>query len=426
MIGARLARRARRRTHELDPAFGIREGAGLLEPARGRQHQVRAPRGLRQEQLLHDEQLERIERFEHRVLVADRSGPRPRPGSTSRAAGPRAPPRASPAASGPASRAARRPTRARVARAARDRRAADSPARSPAWRPCRRCPGRCSGRAAAACRRRGGRCCRSSSARFVSASTEATPCVSSESPRPVTKSAGPRASSAAACSICARGTPVVSAAASIDTRVETAQEGLGVLAAFGQVRGVKSCPRRAASAPWPGTAGRSFRDAAPGAASRRSASSMRRGSITSSGVPRSAACRMRAPMTGCASLAFAPATTMQLRGLDVVVARARRSRAGRHAQRLGGAAVTHARTAVDVVAAEHRAKQLLQQVGGLVGRARRGQEAERIRAMAPVQLAQASRRPRRWPASQETGFSSPPSRSSGRVRRSGERRQACA
>ena len=58
VVRAGLARRARRRTHELDPALGVGEGARLLEPARGRQHQVRAPRGLRQEELLHDEQLE--------------------------------------------------------------------------------------------------------------------------------------------------------------------------------------------------------------------------------------------------------------------------------------------------------------------------------------------------------------------------------
>ena len=41
-----------------------------------------------------------------------------------------------------------------------------------------------------------------------------------------------------------------------------------------------------------------------------SASSMRRGSITTSGVPASAAWRMRAPTTGWASVGLAPATTM--------------------------------------------------------------------------------------------------------------------
>ena len=64
-IRPRLARRAQRRAHALNAALAVRERAVLLEEARSGQYEVRAARRLGEKQLLHDEQVETLERLQH-------------------------------------------------------------------------------------------------------------------------------------------------------------------------------------------------------------------------------------------------------------------------------------------------------------------------------------------------------------------------
>ena len=87
------------------------------------------------------------------------------------------------------------------------------------------------------------------------------------------------------------------------------------------------------------------------------------------------------------------------RPLDVGERGGRRARAGDGAERGGGGGVTDARAAVHVVRAEADAEELLEQIRGLVRRARGGERAERIRAVRAVDRVEAlgQERERRFP-----------------------------
>ena len=172
----------------------VREGARPARASPRRAARVGVARGLREEELLHDQEVE-PRRAPHARAVSF--------GSLC-------------ATSSPWIQSARRsPRRGRLehlrnrqAGRRRGRRAPDaldarahagvvdgagSRSAARACRPCRRCPARCSDRAAAGCRRPARPMLPVSMARFASAITEPVPWVSSERPSPCTKSTGPAA-----------------------------------------------------------------------------------------------------------------------------------------------------------------------------------------------------------------------------------------
>ena len=183
-VGPRLAGWLEHRLHELDPPLGVRERAFLFEEGRRRQDHVRVGRGLVGEDVLADEEVERLERAGdvcavgvglgdvlaedvHRLQLAGDGGVEhlrhlvagaPReldPPGRLEAAGP--PARRSPGGSRCGCRAAR---------------------------PCRRSPGRCSGRAAAAAPSRGRPTLPVSMARLQISCTTSEPYLCSVTPRP--------------------------------------------------------------------------------------------------------------------------------------------------------------------------------------------------------------------------------------------------
>ena len=111
---------------------------------------------------------------------------------------------------------------------------------------------------------------------------------------------------------------------------------------------------------------------------RSAASSIRRGSMTMSFAPRSAACLMRAPTIGWFSVALAPQTRKRAREFDVVEGVGRRAGAEHRLHRRGGRRVADARAAIDVVGAEHDARELLREVVLLVRGARRAEHADAV------------------------------------------------
>ena len=96
--------------------------------------------------------------------------------------------------------------------------------------------------------------------------------------------------------------------------------------------------------------------------------------------PARAAWRIRAPTIGWLSVALAPTTRIVARALDVVERAGRGAGAEHRGQRGRARRVADARAAVDVVGAEHDARELLREVVVLVGRARRAEHADRVGA----------------------------------------------
>jgi len=159
-VGLRAAGRRDRGRDELQTPLGVRERPLLLQEGGGGEDHVGELRGLGLEDVLADEELERLERLDdvvrvgvrlRDVLAEDVHRLESPATAASKSAGSCSPSRARAGRPTPPRRSARRPRR----------RPSGTSCTCPAARPCPRSPGRCSAHAAAGAPSPAGRSCRS-------------------------------------------------------------------------------------------------------------------------------------------------------------------------------------------------------------------------------------------------------------------------